>query len=306
MCEQPLSLAITADFKRNRMAFRKRRQALRSVLSGPGCIRPGSVYDAISIRIATDLGFEVGMFGGSVASLAILGDPDIALITLTELAEQVRRMSRAATLPVLVDADHGYGNALNVRRTVEELEAAGAAGLTIEDTLLPQAFGQSGTQLISLEEGVGKMRAALDARNDPSLVVIGRTGAASITSLEDAIARAKAYEETGVDALFFTGLKRPAELEAIAKSTRLPIVLGGAPDEMSDLLYLAGQRVRLALQGHAPFAAATRAVYDTLKALREEQPPKALTGLASAELTARLTRETEVKARGREFLGLKK
>jgi carboxyvinyl-carboxyphosphonate phosphorylmutase len=288
------------------MAFRKRRQALRSVLSGPGCIRPGSVYDAISIRIATDLGFEVGMFGGSVASLAILGDPDIALITLTELAEQVRRMSRAANLPVLVDADHGYGNALNVRRTVEELEVAGAAGLTIEDTLLPQPFGQSGTQLISLEEGVGKMRAALDARSDPSLVVIGRTGAASITSLEDAIARAKAYEETGVDALFFTGLKRPAELEAIAKSTRLPIVLGGAPDEMSDLRYLAGQRVRLALQGHAPFAAATRAVYDTLKALREEQPPKALTGLASAELTARLTRETEVKARGREFLELKK
>jgi len=288
------------------MAFRKRRQALRSVLSGSGCIRPGSVYDAISIRIATDLGFEVGMFGGSVASLAILGDPDIALITLTELAEQVRRMSRAANLPVLVDADHGYGNALNVRRTVEELEAAGAAGLTIEDTLLPQPFGQSGTQLISLEEGVGKMRAALDARNDPSLVVIGRTGAASITSLEDAIIRAKAYEETGVDALFFTGLKRPAELEAIANSTRLPIVLGGAPDEMSDLRYLAGQRVRLALQGHAPFAAATRAVYDTLKALREEQPPKALSGLASAELTARLTRETEVKARGHEFLALKK
>ncbi len=83
------------------------------------------------------------MFGGSVASLAVLGDPDIALITLTELAEQMRRMSRAASLPVLVDADHGYGNALNVRRTVQELEAAGAAGLTIEDTLLPQAFGEA-------------------------------------------------------------------------------------------------------------------------------------------------------------------
>ena len=99
-----------------------------SILSGSTCIRPGSVYDAISIRIAQDLGFEVGMFGGSVASLAVLGDPDIALITLTELAEQMRRMSRAAALPVLVDADHGYGNAINVRRTVEELEAAGAAG----------------------------------------------------------------------------------------------------------------------------------------------------------------------------------
>jgi oxaloacetate decarboxylase len=288
------------------MAFRKRREALRSILSGSSCIRPGSVYDAISIRIAEDLGFELGMFGGSVASLAVLGDPDIALITLTELAEQMRRMSRAAALPVLVDADHGYGNALNVRRTIEELQAAGAAGLTIEDTLLPQAFGQAGTQLISLQEGVGKMKAALDARSDPSLVVIGRTGAASISSLADAIGRAQAYEATGVDALFFTGIKTRAELEAIAKATKLPIVLGGAPDEMSDPAYLAGQRVRIALQGHAPFAAATQAVYETLKALREGLPPKALKGLASSELTGRLTREADVTARGREFLGLKK
>jgi carboxyvinyl-carboxyphosphonate phosphorylmutase len=288
------------------MAFRKRREALRSILSGSSCIRPGSVYDATSIRIAEDLGFELGMFGGSVASLAVLGDPDIALITLTELAEQMRRMSRASALPVLVDADHGYGNALNVRRTIEELQTAGAAGLTIEDTLLPQAFGQSGTQLISLEEGVGKMKAALDARGDPSLVIIGRTGAVSVTSLEDAIARARAYEATGVDALFFTGIKARAELEAIAAATKLPLVLGGAPEEMSDPAYLAGQRVRIALQGHAPFAAATLAVYETLKALREGLPPKALKGLASAELTGRLTREAEVKARGREFLGLNK
>jgi oxaloacetate decarboxylase len=288
------------------MAFRKRREALRSILSGSACIRPGSVYDATSIRIAADLGFELGMFGGSVASLAVLGDPDIALITLTELAEQMRRMSRAAALPVLVDADHGYGNALNVRRTIEELETAGAAGLTIEDTLLPQAFGQAATQLISLEEGAGKMKAALDARGDPSLVIIGRTGAASITSLDDAIARAKAYEATGVDALFFTGIKTRAELEAIAAATKLPIVLGGAPEEMSDLSYLAGRRVRIALQGHAPFAAATQAVYATLKALREGLSPKDLKGLASSELMGRLTREADVKARGRAFLGLEK
>src|SRR5215813_11399599 len=181
------------------MPFRPRREKLRSVLSGSSCIRPGSVYDAISIRIAADLGFEVGMFGGSVASLAVLGDPDIGLITLTELAEQMRRMSRAASLPVLVDADHGYGNALNVRRTVQELEVAGAAGLTIEDTLLPQAYGEAKTQLISLEEGVGKMKAAVDGRSDPSLVIMGRTGAVSITGLEDAIVRAKVYEATGVD-----------------------------------------------------------------------------------------------------------
>src|SRR6187549_2425553 len=163
------------------MAFGERREALLAILKGSTCVRPGSVYDATSIRIAEDLGFEVGMFGGSVASLAVLGDPDIALITLTELAEQMRRMSRAATLPVLVDADHGYGNALNVRRTVQELETAGAAGLTIEDTLLPAAFGETKAQLIPLEEGVGKMKAALDGRSDPSLVVMGRTGAASVT-----------------------------------------------------------------------------------------------------------------------------
>ena len=287
------------------MAFRKRREALRSILSGSDCIRPGSVYDAISIRIAEDLGFEVGMFGGSVASLAVLGDPDIALITLTELAEQMRRMSRAAALPVLVDADHGYGNALNVRRTIEELEAAGAAGLTIEDTLLPQAFGQTATQLIPLGEGVGKMKAAVDARGDPALVIMARTGAASVSGLDHAIARAKAYEATGVDALFFTGVRTRAELEAISAAT-LPIVLGGFPEEMIDLHYLAGRRVRIALQGHAAFAAATQAVYETLKALREGQPPKDLKGLASPELTGRVTREADVKARSAEFLGLKR
>jgi carboxyvinyl-carboxyphosphonate phosphorylmutase len=286
------------------MTFRKRREALRSILSGSACVRPGSVYDAISIRIAEDVGFEVGMFGGSVASLAVLGDPDIALITLTELAEQMRRMSRAAALPVLVDADHGYGNAMNVRRTVQELEAAGAAGLTIEDTLLPQAYGQAKPQLISLEEGVGKMKAALDGRGDPSLVIVARTGAASITSLEDTIVRARAYEVTGVDALFFTGIKTKSELEAIVAATTLPIVLGGAPEAMNAQDYLRSMRVRIALQGHAPIAAATQAVYEALKALREGLPPKELTRLASSELTNKVTREAEVKARLAQFLGL--
>lgn len=288
------------------MAFRQRREKLRAILAGDACIRPGSVYDAASIRIAQDLGFELGMFGGSVASLAVLGDPDIALITLSELCEQMRRMSRAAELPVLVDADHGYGNALNVRRTVQELETAGAAGLTIEDTLLPQAFGQAKTQLISLEEGVGKMKAALDGRSDPSLVILGRTGAASVTSIEDTIARARAYEAVGMDGLFFTGLKARGELEAISAATRLPIVLGGATEEMNDPAWLAGQRVRIALQGHAPFAAATQAVYETLRALRQGTPPKDLKGLASADLTSRVMREAETKARSSDFLGLKK
>jgi oxaloacetate decarboxylase len=288
------------------MTFRERRDGLRKILSGTQCVRPGSVYDAISVRIAEDLGFEVGMFGGSVASLAVLGDPDIALITLSELSQQMRRMSRAGTLPVLVDADHGYGNALNVRRTVEELEVAGAAGLTIEDTLLPQAFGEAKTQLISLEEGVGKVKAAVEARRDPALVIVGRTGAAAVTSVDDAIARAKAFEAVGVDALFFTGVKSRGALEAIAAATTLPIVLGGPTEEMADWDYLGGWRVRIAVQGHAPIAAATQAVFDTLKAVREGAGHKALKNLASSDLIDRVTRAATVKQRAADLLGLKR
>jgi carboxyvinyl-carboxyphosphonate phosphorylmutase len=292
------------------MAFQKQREALRAILKGSSCIRAGSVYDPISVRIAEDLGFELGMFGGSVASLAILGDPDITLITLTELCEQMRRMSRASALPVLVDADHGYGNALNVRRTVQELETAGAAGLTIEDTLLPQAFGVAEPQLISLEEGVGKMKAALDARGDPALVIMGRTGTrgggAKASSFEECVARAKAYQATGVDALFLTGLTTRREVEAVAAATTVPLVLGNTQGELDDAAFLISQRVKIALQGHTPFAAASQAVYETLKALREGTPPKDLKGLPLAQLTSRLMRNADAKARGDKFLGLAK
>ena len=110
------------------MNFTQRREALRAVLGGTDCLHPASVHDPLSARIAAEIGFELGMFAGSTASLAILGAPDHILITLTEFAEQARRITRAAPIPLLVDADHGYGNALNAARTVEELEVAGVAG----------------------------------------------------------------------------------------------------------------------------------------------------------------------------------
>ena len=177
------------------------------------------------------------------------------MIRSAEERRDVRnRMSRAAELPVIVDADHGYGNALNVRRTVQELEAAGAAGLSIEDTLLPQAFGVAEPQLISLEEGVGKMKAALDGRSDPALVIFGRTGTRGggpqASSFAECIERAKAYEATGVDALFFTGLTTREEVQAIASATRLPLVLGNTQGELDDPAFLISQRVKIALQGH--------------------------------------------------------
>ncbi len=279
-----------------------RRDRLRAALAGQHCLYPASVFDPLSARIAEDLGFELAMLAGSIASLAVLGAPDLIVLTLTELAEQVRRICRAADVPLLVDADHGYGNALNVKRTVEELEAAGVSALSIEDTVLPTPFASTAPALVSIEEGVGKMKAALAGRQDPRLVIVGRTSAAAMTSLEDAIARAKAYEAVGVDALFFVGLRQRAQLDAIAAAVHLPIVLGGATAELSDREYLASRRVRVALQGHLPFQAAARAVYDTLKALRDGTPPAKIKGAASAELMQQLARETEYRRWTREFL----
>jgi oxaloacetate decarboxylase len=281
----------------------ERRKKFRSLIGGSQCVRPASVHDPISARIAADLGFETGMFAGSVASLTVLGAPDLIVLTLSEFAGQAYRISRAAELPLMTDADHGYGNALSVMRTVEELENAGVAGLSIEDTLLPRPFGPSDKPaLISIEEGVGKMRAALEARRDKDVVIAGRTSAIRITGLADTIARAKAYAATGVDAIFLVGLKSREELEAVHAEVRLPLILGGGAVALSDAEYLASQGVRVALQGHQPFQASMRAIYDTLKALRDGAAPGDLKGLASGELSKAATRDADYERWTREFL----
>ncbi|HEX7969641.1 MAG TPA: isocitrate lyase/phosphoenolpyruvate mutase family protein [Stellaceae bacterium] len=285
------------------MNWTERRQRFRAILSGSRCIRPASVFDAMSARIAEDLGFEAGMFAGSVASLTALGAPDLIVLSLTEFAEQAYRICRAGNLALLVDADHGYGNALNVMRTVQELETAGVAALTIEDTALPAGFGAADkARLVSIEEGVGKMRAALAARQDPDLCIVGRTSAAAITGAADAVARAKAYAAAGVDALFFVGLKTRAQLEAIAAAVSVPIMLGGVGAELDDPAYLAAKGVRICLQGHLPIAAAIRAVHDTLKALREGVPPAKIGGVAPETLMQAVTRDKDYKAWIGEFL----
>ena len=148
----------------------------------------------------------------------------------------------------------------------------------IEDTLLPRAFGEKKPTVISLEEGVGKMRAALAAREDKALTIIGRTSSPSITGLADGIKRLKAYEAAGVDALFIAGGLTRADLDAIAGEVKIPLMLGGVSGDMQDKDYLASRGVRIALQGHQPFSAAVKAIYDTLKALREGTKPSALTG----------------------------
>jgi carboxyvinyl-carboxyphosphonate phosphorylmutase len=286
------------------MYWTERRERLRALLAGDRCVHPGSVYDAVSARIAEDIGFEVGMFAGSIGSLSVLGAPDLITLTLTEFAAQAYRICRAGNLALLVDADHGYGNALNVKRTVEELETAGVSAMTIEDTVLPQAYGTLGsTQLISVEEGVGKMKAALEGRQDKNLVIAGRTSAAAVNGVEDAIARAKAYQAAGVDAMFFVGIKTRAELEAVSAEVSIPIFLGSIGPELSDKEYLGSQGVRIALQGHQPVMAAIRATYETLKALREGTAPKDLKGVASPELMKQVTRDANYKSWMKDFLG---
>jgi carboxyvinyl-carboxyphosphonate phosphorylmutase len=279
------------------------RESFRAILSGDRCVAPGSVFDPISARIAEGLGFEVGMFAGSIASMTVLGAPDLIVLTLSEFADQARRICRASSIPLLVDADHGYGNALNVMRTVEELENAGIAALTIEDTLLPLSYGRpEPATLVSVDEGVGKMRAALQARRDPGLVIAGRTSAPSITGIEDAIVRCRAYEAAGVDALFVVGVATRGDLEALSAAVRIPIILGGAGKELQDGNALARCNVRIALQGHQPFMAAVQAVHDTLKALREGVPPAELRGVASSALIKKVTREEDYRRWLSDFL----
>ena len=285
------------------MSLTARREKFRAILAGDACVHPGSVFDPISARIAEDLGFEIGMFAGSIASLTVLGAPDIIVVTLSEFSDQIRRITRAGTLPLLVDADHGYGNALNVMRTVEELETAGVAGMTIEDTLLPRAYGDGRVQLLSREEGLGKIRAALAARRDPATVIVARTSAIAVTGIDDAVARARLYTEAGADALFFTGVNTAAEVAAIGAVSRLPIIIGGSDGDLGGKAGMAKLGVRVALQGHQPFMAAVRAVHETLKALRDGVAPKALTNQPSADLMKQVTRDAAYSDATRAFLG---
>lgn len=285
------------------MDWSERRSRFRKLLEGAECLSPASVYDPISARIAENLGFEIGMFAGSTASLTVLGAPDLTVLSLKEFSEQAYRICRAGNLALLVDADHGYGNALNVRRTVEELETAGVCGMTIEDTDLPQPFGSVGSpRLIPIEEGIGKLKAALDAREDPKLVIAGRTSAPAITNMDDAITRAKAYEEVGVDAMFFTGIKSREQVEAISGTLQIPLILGSTPPELTDYGFLAANGVRVTLQGHLPFMAAIKAVYDTLKSLREGTLPADLSNTYSRNLMEQVTRYDNYKSWMEEYL----
>ena len=285
------------------MLLSERRKRYRQILAGNVCIHPASVFDAMSARMAESLGFEIGMFSGSIGSGVVLGAPDLTVLTLSEFADQLRRITRGSDLPMMVDADHGYGNALNVMRTVEELETSGVSAVMIEDTVLPTPFGGQGEGLVSVEEMLGKLRAAVAARQDPSLVVLGRTAALRHGGIEETAKRLKAYQDTGIDGIFLAGARKREEVEKLHQATKLPLLLGGAPAELADREFLSAHGVRVALQGHHPFYAAAKAVYDTLKYLRDGGSPAGLKDqVASEELLRVALKGDDYERRQRDYL----
>ena len=257
----------------------------------------------MSARIAADLGFEVGILGGSVASLQVLGAPDFALITLSEFAEQATRIGRVAQLPVIADADHGYGNALNVMRTIVELERAGIAALTIEDTLLPAQFGRKSTDLIGVAEGVGKIRAALEARVDTEMAIIARTNA-GILPVQEVISRTQQYQKAGADGICMVGVQDFDHLEKIAEHLSVPLMLVtyGNP-ALRDDKRLAELGVRVTIDGHGAYFAAIKATYDSLR--EQRQIFTQASDLSATELTHTYTQPEEYIRWAEEFMSVK-
>jgi len=181
----------------------------------------------------------------------------------------------------------------------KKLALSAALAMTLLATLVALVMQQGGVAAHAQHEE----RAAVAARDDASLVIFARTGAVSITGLEDALARVRAYNHTGTDGIFLTGVTKRAELDALAAEAKLPLVLGTLSDEISDRAYLASRGVRIALQGHLPFQAAIQAIHATLKALREGTPPAEVGGMAPKALREAAMREADYAEKARRFLG---
>ena len=212
---------------------------LRQMLdSGPMVVAP-FILNALHAKIAESVGFDaVYMTGAGTA--AERGFPDVGLLTMTEMVANAKYIAGAVDIPVICDADTGYGNMINVQRTVREYEAAGVAGIHIEDQLFPKKCGFfEGKQVIPMEEHVQKIRAALDARRDPDFVIIARCDAYAVTGWEDTVTRCRAYRDAGADMVFVDGIKTPEDLANYATDLKeLPRMYNGdlAPTQEVDAL----------------------------------------------------------------------
>lgn len=205
---------------------------LRRLLTGTGPVVCVGAHDPVSARLVEQAGFPALHLGGYVAAATVLGAPDVGLLTYTEMVNHIARCIAASNLPAIADADTGYGNPINVQRTIRGFIRAGVAGCHIEDQVMPKKCGHiPGKQVIPAKEMVQKIRAACDARTDEDFVLIARTDALTVNGLADAIERCQLYAEAGADALFVDAPRTMEELETIARelaSTGKPLVFNAA------------------------------------------------------------------------------
>jgi 2-methylisocitrate lyase-like PEP mutase family enzyme len=197
---------------------------LRELLAKPGPIVAPGVYDCVSCKVVERAGYGAGFVSGAAVTASVLGYPDVGLQTMPEILNQVRNMARSVEIPLIVDIDTGYGNALNVMRTVRDFEAAGAAGLFFEDQTFPKRCGHfEGKKLIPTEEMVVKIRAACEARRSDDLVIIARTDARALEGLEKAIDRSNAYADAGADLIYVEALLGEDEMRRAGREIKVPL-----------------------------------------------------------------------------------
>ena len=280
-----------------------RQQAFQSLLRGPHCTQIASVFDPVSARLAQAAGFRGGFLSGSMTSAVVHGAPDVGVLTLTELAEQVRRTARASDLPLLVDGDHGYGNALNVIWAVRELEAAGAAAMTIEDLVAPQPLGVSEDRALADSEFEAKLVAAVAARRSDQFAIVGQTIIASVSGEDALVQRARLIEAAGCDAVMIYKVGTAAALEAVADAVSLPLILAPLAPQLNDPDLLRRCRVRISFLGHQAFRAAVAAMHSAYLALLEDNTAARAAAMgAEPELLRQALRRDEVATLMRDFL----
>jgi 2,3-dimethylmalate lyase len=248
---------------------------LRELLAGPEPVVAPGAYDALSARLVEQAGFDVVYMTGFGAAASLLGRPDIGLLSFGEMVDQARRLVQAITVPIIADADDGYGGPMNVARTVREYEVAGVAALHLEDQVSPKRCGHmQGKAVVPVAEMAEKVRAAVDARRSEDLVIIARTDARAIEGLDAALDRARCYGEAGADVLFVEAPQSEREVELVAQAfPETPLVFNAAaggltPPLERDRLRELGFRIVL-VPVTALFAAA-RAVQEMLARLRAD------------------------------------
>jgi len=247
---------------------------LRKILQDPEILIAPGAHNAFTAKIIEQAGFKAVYLTGSGAAMDLLGLPDLGFLTMSEMVAHARNIVQATSLPVIADADTGYGNALNVMRTVREYEGAGVAGLHIEDQVAPKRCGHfSGKEVISREEMIGKIKAALDSRRDQNLVVIARTDARAVMGLQEAIERGVAYAEAGADMIFVDAPESAEELSLIARSIPAPLMAnlseGGktpllSAQELQDMGY------KLVIYPRSAAGAAAKAIQELMAVLKRD------------------------------------